>query len=115
MVTLGFDDRRDLRDPRAEEFSVHKGSSRYLTTLSGLPSPTKPGRVYRRVPQVCERIRQVAYGHRESLHLQAGDVVADQVPADSPAVAADVGVDLIERAVELDQRGAATAVDKNKT
>src|SRR6202044_4162560 len=102
MVTLGFDNRCDLRDPRAEEFSVHKGSSRYLTTLSGLPSPTEPGCVHRRVPQVCERIRQVADGHREALHLQAGDVVADQVPRDHPAMAGDVRIDLVERAVELD-------------
>src|SRR5206468_12416250 len=45
-----------------------------------LASPPQGGRVHRRVPQPGELVSELADRHRKALHLQAGDVVAHQVP-----------------------------------
>src|SRR5215469_4569538 len=82
--------------------------------LSFLPSPPQGGRVYRSVPKVGERFGELADRHGETLHLQAGDVVADQVPGDPRALPGDVLVHFVVDHVQLDERRAAHAVDHHQ-
>src|SRR6266568_2732752 len=79
-----------------------------------LASPPQGGRVHRRVPQPGELLVERAGRHREALHLQAGDVVAHQVPGDVCAVGLQVLPHLVEHEVELDQRRASHAVDHDE-
>src|SRR5579883_2298885 len=76
----------------------------------GSPAPAQGGRFHRRVPEFDELIRQAADGQREALHLEAGDVVADQAAGDPSAACLELLADLVEDDVELDQRRAAHAV-----
>src|SRR6202044_1207327 len=76
VVALRVDDRRDLRYPGSEELSVHVRSSRYWTMSPDLPPPPQTGCFHRRVPQLRQRVGQPAYGYRETLHLQTGDVIS---------------------------------------
>src|SRR5271166_3425388 len=103
----------------AASITAPRGSSRRprvsaAAGLSFLPSPPEGWRVYCRIPQVGERIGELADRNREPLHLQAGDVVTDQVPGDPGALPGDVLVHLVVDNVQLDQRGAAHAVDHDQ-
>src|ERR1700744_4418294 len=77
-------------------------------------SPAKPRCVHRRVPQPGQVVGELGDRDREALHVQAGDVVANQVPGHPGTLALDVPLDLGEHDVELDQRGAAHAVDHDQ-
>src|SRR6516225_2531060 len=68
-----------------------------------LASPAQGGRVHRRVPQPGERVCELADRHRKSLHLQAGDVVAHQVPGDPCPLALQVPLYLTEDHVQFQQ------------
>src|SRR5215469_18510922 len=103
----------------AASITAPRGSSRRppVSTAAGLsflPSPPEGWRVYRRVPKVGERVRELADRHREALHLQAGDVVADQVPGDPGTLPSDVLVHFVVDHIQLDERRAAHTVDHDQ-
>src|SRR5258708_39554159 len=79
-----------------------------------LPSPPEGWCVHWRVPQLSERVGELADGDRKALHFQAGDVVADQVARDPRALARDVLVHLVVDEVELEQWRSAHAVDHHQ-
>src|SRR5215469_8629191 len=106
--------RKNAASITAPRGSVRRPLLSAAAGLSFLPSPPQGWRVYRRVPKVGERVRELAGRHREALHLQAGDVVADQVPGDPGALPADVLVQFVVEHVQLDGRRAAHAVDHDQ-
>src|SRR6201992_1620174 len=65
------------------------GGSAYPQRLFSA-SPAQPGRVHWRVPQPGQVVGELGDRHREALHVQAGDVVADQVPGHPGTLALDV-------------------------
>src|ERR1700761_6251324 len=79
-----------------------------------LASPAQARCVHRGVPQPGQGVGELHDRHREALHLQAGDVVADQVPGHPGAVRLQVLLHLVEQDVQLHQRGAAHAVDHDQ-
>src|ERR1700733_1625644 len=100
---------RPVPGKRATDSCPAEGQAR-----PALPSPPEPRRSHRRRPQLGQRVAETADGDGEALHLQAGDVVADQVAGNPGAVAGDVPADLVVEAVQLDQRRAAHAVDHDE-
>src|SRR5512134_4062676 len=65
--------------------------------------PTHAGGPHRRVPEIGEVVVQLQERDREPLHLQRGDVVADQVARDLDPAPLQELVQLVEDDVELDQ------------
>src|ERR1700674_1632727 len=77
-------------------------------------APPQGCRVNRRVPQADQLVVQLEHGQRGAGHLKRGDVAADQVPHRFQPCLTELGVDLAIDKVELEQRGAAHAVDKHE-
>src|SRR5919199_1097380 len=77
-------------------------------------APAQPGGVHRRVPQLRQLVVQPQDGHRGALHLQRGDVGADQVAGDLHAALVEQLGDPPEDHVQLGQRGAAHGVDEHQ-
>src|SRR5229473_6346267 len=77
-------------------------------------APPQRRRVNRRVPQADQLVVQLEDGQRSAGHLERGDVAADQVPHRLQPRFAELLVDLAIDKVELEQRGAAHAVDKHE-
>src|SRR2546427_3447691 len=104
--------------PAADTIQARKTSASMMAPTRreslALASPPQGRRVHWRVPEPGERVGELADRHREALHLQAGDVVAHQVPHHMAAMGFEIFPHLVEHEVELDQRRAAHPVDHDQ-
>src|SRR5918995_923221 len=82
--------------------------------LTGASAPAEGRRVDRGVPEPDEIVVELEQRDRAAGHLQRGDVVADQPPLDRDPPVLQEPVELPVDDVELDQRGAAHAVDEGE-
>src|SRR3954453_7844223 len=80
----------------------------------GSDAPPQPRCVDRRIPELREFVVEPQQSDRESGHLEAGDVVADEASADLDALALEDLVHTVEGPVELDQRRPANPVHERE-
>src|SRR3954465_7267465 len=78
----------------------------------GSDPPPQCGRPDRCIPQRQQVVVQPQQGHRRAGHVEGGDVRAYERADDLHALAAEEPRDLAEHDVQLDERGAAQAVDE---
>src|SRR6266581_434308 len=81
---------------------------------SGSDAPAQARSMHRRVPKPRQLVVQPQDGDRGALHLQRGDVGADQVAVDAHAALVQQLVDPPVDHVQLGERGAAHRVDERQ-
>src|SRR5689334_7270905 len=92
-----------------------RGSDVAATRRDGCSdAPTECRRVDRRIPPADELVIELQERDGEARHLEAGDVVPDERTPDRDAPTREDAGDAIEGDVQLDERGAAHAVDERQ-
>src|SRR6266566_7530415 len=81
---------------------------------SGSDAPAQARSMHRRVPKPRQLVVQPQDGDRGALHLQRGDVGADQVAVDAHAALVQQLMDAPVDHVQLGERGAAHRVDEHQ-
>src|SRR5438067_7794854 len=94
---------------RPDAFSVSATS-----TILCLCRPSETRGLDRRIPEASQLVVESQQGDRAARHLQRRDVGPDQVARDRDPALAQEPVQVVVDEVELDQRGAAHAVDEGE-
>src|SRR5258706_2669896 len=79
-----------------------------------LRAPAQRGRMHRRGPDLCQLVVQLDQRDGTAGHLERRDVTADQVARDANPLCCQDTIHLVVHHVELDERGAAHAVDEGE-